>query len=203
MSVHGSENDPETNSKLDHRSLDDLLAHDREIVRRATAQRIAGGMYGRIAQAAREAIPRQTFPWQWKLAAAVLPLLLIAGIWTALSRKSETRVSNATVHSNINSASNHVTNTPPATASVRKPERPRPRKTVIPVRAYHVAQLAPRQAVFPSNTGLSAEERLLLQLAQNHGEELQLIAKNFADDSKQLQEQRRAFEEWLKEGGSL
>jgi hypothetical protein len=43
----------------------------------------------------------------------------------------------------------------------------------------------------------------LLQLAQNHGEELQLIAKNFADDSKQLQEQRRAFEEWLKEGGSL
>jgi hypothetical protein len=160
-------------------------------------------MYGRVAQGAREALPRWAFSWQWKLGAAVLPVLLISVLWTVLSHKSETRVSNATVHSNINSASNHVTNTPPATASAARPEHPMPRKLTVPVRAYHVAQLAPRQAVFPSNTGLSAEERLLLQLAQNHGEELQLIAKNFADDSKQLQEQRRAFEEWLKEGGSL
>jgi hypothetical protein len=60
--------------------------------------------------------------------------------------------------------------------------------------------VAPKQAAFPSNVAPNAQERLLMQLAQNHPEQLPVIAKVIADDTQQQKDQRRAFEKWLKEG---
>jgi hypothetical protein len=189
----------------DDQRIDDLLVRDKEMLCRVADERIAGGMYRRIVQAQREHRANPAWKWRWSLVCAVIAVVVVA-VWIGMPRKTTPLAPDV-----ANRVAPRPTTTTPGTseAPLAKSSAKQPLRTgshVRPTRIMiaHLDQsVAPKQAAFPSDVAPNAQERLLMQLAQNHPEQLPVIAKVISDDAQQQEDRRRAFEEWLKEGGKI
>jgi hypothetical protein len=190
--------------RIDDLRIDDLLARDQEMLCQVADERIAGGMYRRIVQAQREHRANPVWKWRWSLACAVIAV--VVAVWIGMPRKTTPLAPDV-----ANRVAPRPTTTTPGTseAPLAKSSAKQPLRTgshVRPTRVMiaHLDQsVAPKQAAFPSDVAPNAQERLLMQLAQNHPEQLPVIAKVISDDAQQQEDRRRAFEEWLKEGGTI
>jgi hypothetical protein len=200
-------NDDRNEGRTDHLQIegfqiDALLARDQEMLCRVADERIAGGMYRRIVQAQKEHRANPAWRWQRSLVCAVIAVV-VAAVWIGMPGKTTPLAPDV-----ANRVAPRPTTTTPGTseAPLAKSSAKQPLRTgshVGPTRVMiaHLDQsVAPKQAAFPSNVAPNAQERLLMQLAQNHPEQLPVIAKVIADDTQQQKDQRRAFEKWLKEG---
>ena len=77
-------NDDNPLDRTDPEGIDDLLAQDRDLLARAADERIAGGMYARIAHAHAERKVAAGWRWQWQLAIASLACAVLVAVWFAL-----------------------------------------------------------------------------------------------------------------------
>jgi hypothetical protein len=188
--------------------VEDVLARDRRAIRSAATERVAGGMYSRIAQAVKKDGNASTFQCRWAVVYVGLTALLITAFWIGISHNSLPPDSHATVQSIPAVPAPATIKSDLARAGTSSPvlKRMQPRAAAFrPLTRRPAQQPAPRQAVFPIEVAPNEQERIMMQIARNHPEQLKVIAQQFADDSSQLEDQRREFEEWLKkeEGGTI
>ncbi len=192
---------------------DDLLAKDRQVVREAAERQIAGGMYRRIAEAHRIEMDKDKAQFRWLVLAfgAVVTVVLLMGLWIGGSLKPPFLEPVAT-----GSSDREVK--PQATLQPANPAIPNsgtraaaasPLKKDAPLRSVRLHSLqsakvkpssAPRLATFPSNVAPTEQERFLLQAAISDPEELVAIAKLDEQHKKEMEEQREAFEKWIRDG---
>jgi hypothetical protein len=176
--------------------LDDLLAQDREQVRRATDERITGGMYRRIVRARAEYGHSAAWARRWATMGAVVAVMVLM-IWIAMPRRREPLPATGVLRPMPHPITGGRIQTPVAIGGARQAG---PRSVRARVPAHPAANVAPRRAIFPSSIVPTGEERLLMELASNHPEQLQAVVEATANMDKQEKEHRQAFEEWLQQG---
>ena len=176
--------------------LDDLLAQDREQVRRATDERITGGMYRRIVRARAECGNSAAWARRWASMGAVVAVMVLM-IWIAMPRRREPLPTTGVLRPIPHPITGGPIQTPVAIGGARQ-AGPRSVRARIP--AHPAPNVAPRRAIFPSSIVPTGEERLLMELASNHPEQLQAVVEATANMDKQEKEHRQAFEEWLQQG---
>lgn len=175
--------------------LDNLLTGDREHVQRITEERITAGMYARIVRAG-AGRPYHLAPlWRWALISAGAAMIVLVIL---IERPQTTRPSPAGISPSLTRPATEGSSTMRAGNKGATPPRPRlvGRKTA----AQPTRNLVPKQAVFPSDIAPTEEERLLVQLASSHPEQLQQVAQAIVDMDKREKERRQAFEKWLQQG---
>lgn len=192
MPVH---NDDNPLDRTDPEGIDDLLAQDRDLMARAADERIAGGMYARIARAHAERKLAVGFKWQWQLVIASLACAVLVAVWFALPKK------------NVREAppSAQVPAVAPARAQVaaQPPIKKTPARRLVPTRFHPVASQAelPRQAIFPINVAPTEQERLLSQLAARSPQQLRLVAEAMAEQKNRDERGKQEFDQWLQQRG--
>jgi hypothetical protein len=183
--------------------IDALLDRDQKMLRRIADERIAGGMYRRLVQAQEEQRVHPAWRWRWSFVCAAIAVVA-AAVWIGMPRKATApgwEVVNRVTPGPATTTTTGAAETPFTRSNVKKSRRTRPHAGTEGVAVAHLAPgITPKQAVFPSNVAPDAQERLLMQLAEKHPEQLPVIAKVIADDTQRQKDQRRAFEKWLKEG---
>jgi hypothetical protein len=195
-------NDKAGDLQIEGLQIDDLLARDQKMLRRIADERIAGGMYRRLVQAQRKQRAHPAWRWRWSLVCAAIATV-VAAMWIGTPRKTPSPSSEVVTSVTPAPATTTTTEMPFTGSNVKKTGRTGHHAGGARLAVAPLAQsVAPKQATFPSNVAPDAQERLLMQLAGNHPEQLPVIAKAIADDAQQQEDQRRAFEKWLKEGGT-
>jgi hypothetical protein len=203
-------NDDRNEGRTDHLQIegfqiDALLDRDQKMLSRVADERIAGGMYRRLVQAQREQRAHPARRWRWSLVCAGIAAIA-AVVWIGMPRKTTApgwEVVNRVTPGPATTTSVGVAETPFTGSNVKRTRRTRSHAGAEGVAVAHLAPgITPKQAVFPSNVAPDAQERLLMQLAENYPEQLPVIAKAIADDTQRQKDQRRAFEKWLKEGAT-
>jgi hypothetical protein len=204
--------DMEKCSLTESQQIDDLLALNREAVRRAATDRIAAGMYQRVTQAVLADGAERQQGRRWGLVYAGTSSLLVVALWIGLAHRSS--------RSGPDLAARTVAKTgvgaplAPSAGASMKPEvqavprrgamrlpHSRPNIARARVTAKPVPGAVPELVVFPAVVAPTEQERLLMQIARSHPEQLVEIAQQVADEAQEVQERRRAFEKWIKDGG--
>jgi len=185
------------NDKSDAREqwLDDLLTADREHLQRTAEDRIAGGMYPRILQAGAGREHGLAKLWRWGLISAAAAVIMLM-IWLKLPQKA---------HPSTEVASPPGPGPTPAALIITRAAGshaapPRPKLMRLKTSAQAIRNFAPKPAVFPSNIVPTEEERLLLQLANGHPEQLKELSEAISEMDKREKERRQAFEKWQEKG---
>lgn len=197
MSARDDEN---MEDRTEREPIDDLLALDRRLTLRAANERIAGGMYARIARAHAEGRLVRAGRWRWALTGAAAACLTLAVIWFAKPAKDgrEVRSGNPQGPETISTApvSRRVDVQPTATrAPGKKLSRSVPR-----ARPVMAQEIAPRQAMFPLNVAPTEQEILLMRLASRQPKELLAVAETIADMKDRDDRERHDFEQWVQKG---
>ncbi len=178
--------------------IDDLLAMDRKSIAGAANQRIAGGMYARIARARAERSSVTARNWQWQLAIVSLACAVLVAAWFTLPKRNVPREVPQSAHLPAVAPDNApMAELPPARrAPGRSPARSVPSFHPMAARAE-----LPRQATFPINVAPTEQERLLLRLASQHPKQLLAMAEAMAATRDQEEAERQEFDQWLKHRG--
>jgi hypothetical protein len=189
-------NDDNPLDRTDPEGIDDLLAQDRDLLARAADERIAGGMYARIAHAHAERKLAAGWKWQWQLVIASLACAVLVAVWFALPKKSVREAPPSAQVPAVTPARVQVAAQPP----IKKT----PARSLVPAARFHpvAAQAAlPRQAIFPINVAPTEQERLLSQLAARSPQELRLVAEAMAEQKNQDERAKQEFDQWLQQRG--
>jgi len=188
---------PEDKSRI---QIEDLLAADREHLRKMAEERIASGMFARVAEAHRRQGRRKDvlgLAFRGALAAAVMA----AALWIGWPDKSPSPEIAKDVPQKVVGPSTPSAQT--SAKSVRPAAQTHPRPGTPLIAAPSVT---PRQPMFPGNTEPTEQERLMMALARSdltrEDKQLPEIAKAISVQVAQEKGQRQAFEKWLQEGGA-
>lgn len=182
--------------------IDDLLALDRKSIAGAANERIAGGMYARIARAHAERKLVVAGRWGWGLAAAATACLALAVIWFAEpARNGRGTNSGNPQRPQTVSAAPVPGRMDPRPAAKSAPGKKLARSAP---RAHSVVaqEIAPRRARFPSNVAPTEQEVLLMQLASHHPNQLLAVAEAIADMRNREEKERQDFDQWVQKGGT-
>lgn len=198
MSAHENEKMPD---RAEQEPMDDLLALDRKLTLQAANERIAGGMYARIARTHAERRLAVTRHWQLGLAAATAACLTLVMVWHATPARNGKDVSPGGSHgaptASVLPYQSPVDGQP---AITRIPVKSRVR-AASPARSVMARQIAPRQATFPMKVIPTEQERLLMQLAAQQPKQLLATAEAMADMRDRDDKERIDFDHWVHQKG--
>jgi hypothetical protein len=203
--------DMEKYSLTESQQIDDLLALNREAVRRAATDRIVAGMYQRVTQAVLANAAEHRQGRRWGLVYAGMAVLLVAALWIGLAHRSSRSAADLAARTVAKTGAGELS-APGASASMKREAEAVPGRAVgLPRSRAKIARVAPTAKpapgvipeldIFPAVVAPTEQERLLMQIARSHPEQLVEIAQQVADEAQKAQERRRAFEQWIKEGG--
>jgi hypothetical protein len=181
--------------------IDGLLALDRKAVLEAANERIAGGMYARIAQAQAECRLVAADRWRWALAAAAAACVALVVVWYATPARNAKDIFPGGSHgAPTSSVSPYQSRVAGQLAITRIPVKSRVRAAA-PARSMMARQIVPRQATFPMKVVPTEQERLLMQLAAQQPKQLLAVAEAMADMRDRDDKERIDFEHWVHQKG--
>lgn len=178
----------------EHREIYDLLAQDRRQILRTANERIASGMYERIARAHVERKFGTAWRPQWQLGMAAVVLGVLTMIWIALPKKSSPASPTQSTQAPARNA--HFTMAPTNKVAVRRPAHVSTRRPFV---VAH--ETVPRRATFPINVAATEEERLLMQLASQNPKQLQAMSEAMAASQARAEAEKQEFDHWLQQRG--
>lgn len=180
--------------------LEDLLADDRVHLRQMTEERVASGMFDRVAGNYRR---RNRSLVVFRLAVAIA--LAAAGMIAVLRIDRQHKPLPPEAAKN-GRREMEVQKTPAPRTSpmvVRSPKSVRRQPGASSVAAHRVM---PRQPVFPGNSEPTEQERLMMALARSdltrEDKQMSEISRDISAQIEREKGQRQAFEKWLQEGGA-
>lgn len=178
--------------------VDDLLALDRKVITGAANERIAGGMYARIARDHAELGSATARTWQRPLVIASLACAAVVVLWFMVPKKNVQRDTPRSAQLPVVARGNTHDAALPSTprAPRRSPVHSGPRFHPVAARAE-----LPRPATFPVNVIPTEQERLLSRVASQHPEELLAMAQAMAATRNREEAEKREFDQWLQEKG--
>jgi len=183
----------------DKNQFEDFLAGDQAHLRKVAEERIASGMFARVAMAHRQQ-GRRTDALGLALRGALAAAVVAVALWIGWPHKSSSPEIAKDVPRKVVGLSAPAAQT--MTKSVRPAARTHPQPKTPRIAARRVT---PRQSVFPGNTEPTEQERLMMALARSdltrEDKQLPEIAKAISVQVAQEKGQRQAFEKWLQEGG--